>query len=400
MPSRRDVLAGVGSTLTALAAGCTAADGRTRGESIDWPMARYDAAGTGHSPDASGPKDGVQVAWERELDSSFIGVTPPILLEGTLYAVGRAIVALEAETGEVRFVHEGPYRSSPARADASIYRTDTLAVSSPAGVAGLNAGGGIGLGPFGRIGVDRWHGPGEQPGRSPLGPPDSPPPVAVDDAIYAAVPGTNDLVALEANDGTERWRVSHGAGTGLYRPAVRDGTVYAVGYARELGAYDAETGENRWLEAVDDLTPHPPAVSEDAVVVAGRHSVTCVEADDGSVRWSYDHDGNAHQDAAAAVADGRVFAVDGVGSLHAIDLETGEADWTAPFGGVASPVVADGVVYLTRGSIRPVSAFDAETGEKRWEYVAQPFTSQPIVGDGRLYLVSNRRVIALEEESR
>ncbi|WIV67716.1 PQQ-binding-like beta-propeller repeat protein [Natrialbaceae archaeon AArc-T1-2] len=403
MPSRRWLLAGAGSVLTALVGGHAVA-GRTRsdGDSVHWPMARYDAAGTGHSPDASGPKDAVRVAWERELDTSFSGAVSPILFEGTLYAVGGPVVALEAETGELEFTHDGPYRSSPAPAATDVYRTDTLAISSPAGVVGLNAGGGYRI-PLlgGRVGVDRWHGPGEDPDRSPLGPPDAPPPVAVDDAIYAAVPGTNDLVALEATDGTERFRVSHGAGSGNWRPAVRNDTVYAVGYARELGAYDAETGENHWTVEIDDLTPHAPTVTDEVVVVPGRESVTAVEVDDGSVRWEYDHDGNVSPPdrSDAAVADGRVFVADGTGSLHAIDLESGEERWTASVGGQASPVVADGVVYLTRRTVS-VYAFDAETGEERWEYDLERPTSAPAVGDGRLYLVGSRRIVALEEGDR
>ena len=395
MPSRRWLLAGAGVALTGLFGGRTIAD-RTRAATVDWPMARYDAARTGHSPDASGPYDDPSVAWERELESSFGGGATPILLEGTLYVVAGSITALEADTGSIEFTYDGSYRSSPAPVDASIYRTNTLAVSSPAGVFGLNADGGHRLGPLGRVGLERWHGPGQEPGRSITGPPDSPPPVAVDGTIYAAIPGMDDLVALEGNDGTERFRVSHGAGTGLYAPAVRGDTVYVVGYAGELGAYDAETGENRWVVDVDVLNPYAPTVTDDGVVVPGRDSVTCFDHD-GTRRFTYDHDGNASDPdrAAAAVADGRVFVVDGTGSLHAIDLETGEEDWIASFGGVAAPVVADEVVYLSNYG---VSAFDVEDGERRWEYEMRlPTPLPPIVGDELLYVVEGDRVLALEE---
>ena len=74
--SRRRVLAGGGLGLTAALGGVRAFDGP---ESIsdtdapDWPMARYDAAGTGTNPDASGPKDEVQHKWEREPSTSVVG---------------------------------------------------------------------------------------------------------------------------------------------------------------------------------------------------------------------------------------------------------------------------------------------------------------------------------------
>lgn len=401
MPSRRWLLAGAGATLAGLVGGHAVAD-QAGAESADWPMARYDAARTGYNPDSSGPKDDVQIAWEQARDASSNGVVPPIVHEDTLYVVGGSVAALEAETGALEFTRDGAYHSSPARAEADVYRTETLAVSSPDGLAGLNAGGGIRLPLIGsRFGLERWHGPSEASRSSILGPPNAPPPVAVDDTIYAAVPGRNDLVALTASDGTERWRVSHGAGTGIYGPAVGDGTVYVVGYANELGVYDAETGENRWIAEIDVLNAYAPTVADEGVVVPGRESVTCLETDDGSVRWTYDHDGNVSDAdrAAAAVANGRVFLVDGVGSLHAIDLESGEAVWTASFGGMASPVVADGVVYVTRRTVG-IDAFDAATGEPRWTFDVEWPTSSPIVSGGRLYVAQNRRVLALEEADR
>ena len=402
MPSRRWLLAGAGATLAGLVGGHAVAD-QAGAESADWPMARYDAARTGYSPDTSGPKDDVQVAWEQARDSSSNSVVPPIVHEDTLYVVGGSVAALKAETGAVAFTQDGDYHSSPARAEADVYRTETLAVSSPDGLAGLNAGGGIRLPLLGnRLGLERWHGPSEASRSSVLGSPNAPPPVAVDDTIYAAVPGTNDLVALAASDGTERWRVSHGVGTGIYGPAVGDGTVYVVGYANELGAYDAETGEHRWTreisEEIDSLNAYAPTVADDSVVVPGRDVVACFDADEGRIRWTYDHDGNVSDAdrAAAAIADGRVFVVDGVGSLHAIDLESGEAIWTVSFGGVASPVVADGVVYVTRRTVG-IDAFDAVSGEHRWTFDVEWPTSSPVVSGGRLYVVQNRRVLALEE---
>ncbi|ELY43828.1 PQQ-binding-like beta-propeller repeat protein [Natronorubrum sulfidifaciens] len=401
MPSRRWLLAGASATLAGLIGGHAVAD-QAGTEAVDWPMARYDAAGTGHNPNTTGPRDDVQIAWDRDLAASARGVLPPILHTDTLYVVGGAVTALEAETGTVEFTRDGDYQSSPARADADVYRTDTLAVSSPDGLAGLNAGGGIDLPLLGsQFGLERWDGPSEVSRSSIFGPPNAPPPIAVDDTIYAAVPGTNHLVALAANDGTERWRTVHGAGSGLYRPAVRDGIVYAVDYAHELGAYDAETGERRWLEEIDDRPPYAPTATDEGVVVPGRESVTCLDADEGRIRWTYDHDGNVSDAdrAAAAVANGRVFVVDSVGSLHAIDLESGEAVWTAAFGGVASPVVADGVVYVTRRTVG-LDAFDAATGEHRWTFDVEWPTSAPIVSGGRLYVVQNRRVLALEEADR
>ena len=356
-------------------------------------MARYDAAGTGYNPRASGPKDGVRPKWRREPDEFSGGTGSPILLGGTLYATGRGLLALDAATGETRFGHEGSYRSSPARAAAEAYATDTLAVTAPAGVFGLNAGGGLRL--FGReFGVERWHGPGERPGFGVFGPPTAVPPVAVDGTVYAAIPGTEHVASLDASSGAERWRVS--PGDELHRPAVRDGRLYAVNWPHQATAYDAETGERLWRTDLADQMVLPPTATAGGVVVPQRTGVTALDAEDGSVRWRFEHDGNATE-GAAAVAEGRAFVQsDGEdGSLHAVSLETGEEQWSAPVSGEGTPVVADGVVYAR--DYNDLVAVDASDGTVRWLYDSKLPLSTPAVGDGVLYAVAHGLIVALEE---
>lgn len=84
------------------------------------------------------------------------------------------------------------------------------------------------------------------------------------------------------------------------------------------------------------------------------------------------------------------------GSLHAIDLDTGAERWSASLRGEGTPVVADGVVYVSTLHNELV-ALDATTGAVRWRYESRLPLSTPAVGDGVLYVVSHGRVLALEE---
>lgn len=129
--------------------------------------------------------------------------------------------------------------------------------------------------------------------------------------------------------------------------------------------------------------------------------VALLDPTNGSVRWEYATEGNADgsaavADASAAVADGTVFVTDGGESLHAIDLESGEREWTADYSPDTDPVVADGVVYLGY-QISELVAIDAETGERRWTYEDSIYFTQPIVGDGVLYVLTDEGMLALEE---
>ncbi|MFC4542891.1 PQQ-binding-like beta-propeller repeat protein [Halosolutus amylolyticus] len=414
MPSRRRVLAGSGLALAGLLGSSAVSDSRRvplpatvsadRSTAFDWPMARYDPAGTGHNPDASGPKDDASIVWEQRLDESTYGVTAPILVRDALFTVDRqGLVALDRETGEVRFSRTGSYLSSLARADASAYRTETLAVTGSEGVYGLNAGGGYEFGGF-AFGSERWHGPGRESAYSTRASPGESP-VAADGSVYAIVPDTDRVVALDANSGRRRWERTIGdpRSIGSHRPAVRDGTVYVSSSAGDVAAFDAETGERRWSVTLDrsdgEITRQLLALTAtgEGLVVPSRTAVSFLDPDSGDVLWEYDHGGNATE-GSAAVANGVVFVTDGDGSLHAIDLETGEEVWSIDYARQVEPVVADGVLYLGYHWLNELVAIDAVTGDRRWTYETDTIGfSQPIVGDGTLYVAVTDGIVALEE---
>ncbi|WP_202911742.1 PQQ-binding-like beta-propeller repeat protein [Natrialba swarupiae] len=413
MPStRRQLLAGAGVALVGGVgvAGATvettggepsAAETESATAALEWPMYQYDPAGTGYNPAGSGPTDGVSVAWSHESTEWFRGAAPPIRLGNTVYAVGEGLVALEADTGERRFAHRGPYTSSPARVDASVYRTPTLAVTSTAGIFGLGTGGiqipGLGRWLDGR----RWDGPnhGTRPASIEHRP--SVDPVTVDGTIYAPVAGTNDLVALNANDGTERWRVTHHEDTAYSvsysRPAIRGDTLYVANWPHQVTAYDREDGTVRWQRERDDQMQLCSVPTDEGVVVTSRNGVALLDLEDGETIWYRDLEGNAVE-GTAAVADGTIYASDGRETFYALSLETGEELWSAPFERETEPVVADGMVYAVEMD-RTLVGFDATTGEERVRFEpSQVPLSPPIVGDGTLYAVNRRRIIALEDE--
>lgn len=363
-------------------------------------MSRYDPAGTGHNPTASGPKDDVEVAWTHDNTDWFRGTAPPIRRGDTIYAVGNGLLALDTETGTQQFEHRGPYQSTPARARASIYDTDTLAATAPSGVYGLNAGGGIEIPLINEsLGVERWTEPQSQ-GVSFFGPTTSVPPVAVGETIYTVIPGTNSLAAVDANDGELRWKSTpekdDRVGADLKRPAVRDGLAVVTHWPKGATAYRTDTGERHWQRELEEQLVMPPVATAEGVVVQSRNNVSLLDATDGSTVWKRRLDANVTE-STPAVADGTVFVADELESLHALDLETGETVWTTPFDGPTAPVVADGVVYAVRSGFELV-ALDAESGETRFEYrPSEVPLSTPIVGDGVLYATNRERVVALEE---
>ncbi|ELY94495.1 PQQ-binding-like beta-propeller repeat protein [Natrialba taiwanensis] len=406
MPSRRRLLVGVGTT-AAILTGTYATLAEENSDRVDWPMARYDPAGTGSNPEASGPKTAVELAWQRDTDSPMNGLTAPILVGETLYSVGQnALVAFDRNTGEIQFERPGSYWSTPARAEATAYRSATLAVNSRTGIYGLSADGGYEV--FGQsIGTERWHTPGQDTSNWSSSPAHKPSPVAANGLVYAVIPETDRVAALDASNGQRRWEqvVGQERSTGSNRPAVLDGTVYVSSRPGDLVAFDAETGATHWHVTSEPRADsslryrnfRPPTATEAGLVVPDREGIALFDRTDGSLLWDYHHAGNG-TDGSAAVADGTVFVTDGDESLHAVDLETGEREWTADYSPDTDPVVADGVVYL--GYQMPeLVAIDAETGERRWTYEDSTYFTQPIVGDGVLYVLGSEGLMALREAS-
>lgn len=82
--TRRAALVGCGSAVLGLA-GTRGVDSKeSRVEDSDWPMARYDAEGTGYNPSVSAPENGVKVKWRRKPDGFYGGSVSPVLLDDTV----------------------------------------------------------------------------------------------------------------------------------------------------------------------------------------------------------------------------------------------------------------------------------------------------------------------------
>ncbi|KAA9396193.1 pyrrolo-quinoline quinone [Haloarcula sp. CBA1130] len=403
MPSSRRRFLGFAALGITGSGGLASLDTQERTDSqspSDWPMGRYDPPGTGYNPKASGPKDGVAVAWTHQTPDWFRGSTQPIRRGETLYIGGNGLLALDSETGQRRFSFQGPYHSSPTIAPASIYETKTLGLTGPSGVYGVNANGGHALFPIERtVGEKRWTGP-QSPAPGFFGPAESTTPVTANGTIYTAVPGTNSIVALDPNNGAVLWRRTHHADdavSGTYnRPAVDDGIVFATAWPQQATAYRADTGELHWNHELEEMMVLPPAATDEGVVIPTRESVQLRARSDGTLLWERNLDANV-TDSAPAVANGTIFVADEQESLHALSLTTGETRWTAPFDGKTTPVVAADRVYAV-DSLWALKAFDVATGEQMFEYHPQEVPlSPPIVGDGILYLANRGRILALEE---
>ncbi len=194
-----------------------------------------------------------------------------------------AVTAYDVGTGETRWTTEVPTDGSPTVVDETVYVTGTD------GVWALDL----------ELRTLEWHvefDDGTSSSRA----------LGVDgDYVYVgeSIDATTDrLYALDADDGSEQWSTE--TATIYSGPTVVDGTVY-VGTADKLVAVDASDAEEQWTWDDYGVLEDRSAISEPTV----SDGLLYVSLREGTEQGGYDR------------------------STVAIDIETGEDEWTHAFDG-------------------------------------------------------------------
>lgn len=388
--SRRSVLRrGLAVGVTSLA-GCmtgfgnesTCTEGRTLHEedatldrTASWPMFRYDAANTGHNPDATGPKRDAEIAWRysacTEADAGVV------VHGGRTYAGG---LLVDGESGERIGGDWHGHMNTSAVADETLY-VSTFDLEARDAATGEHL----------------WTFQTDGDMTAPAAP------TVADDTVY--VPGSIDdptVYAVDAVNGDENWRFEADDEVDS-TPAVVDGVVYVVDETNTVYALDGATGRERWRRSVEtSVWRSAPAVADGAIHLGSADGeVLSLDTEDGSERWrrrvGFDVRGPV------AVADGTVFATGDGGSLAALDAASGEEVWrvTDRGLGLGAPAVADGVVYVAAAqqtNSGTVFAFGAADGEELWQletrdvffgdYTRVGINGGPVVVDNLVYVAT------------
>lgn len=346
MPSRRALLASVGTVAATALAGCPAFAGTSdppldcEPTNLDWPTYGADPARTSHVPSRDLPPENTQPQRFSETGGSPGGggstEAPPVVDAGVAYTAGGVRTeARSLATGERLWAvdPEDSVNTSPA----------------------------LGCG-----------------------------------AVFVGT--LNETVAYDREDGTERWRADAGATAfeGPGSPTVRDDMLYVPGGS--VTALDAETGEVRWTASAEQAVK---GVAVDDRVYAGLGSNgqggAAAFTASGDLWWETTDIGPAY--ACPVVADGRVFVTTKSALVAALDAEDGTVLWqqTLDASMYQPPAAADGTVVVGAGNGARAMAFDAATGERRWSFHTGVSQSAPVVvGDRVLVSGANTGIWALD----
>jgi outer membrane protein assembly factor BamB len=182
----------------------------------------------------------------------------------------------------------------------------------------------------------------------------------------------------------------------LSSPTVVTGVVYFGSGDGHIYAVDARTGTLRWSFKTGDVVHSSPTIS-DGTLYAGSWDTFfyALNAATGELKWKFKtgEDPKTHLmtgiPGSAAVANGTVYFGCRDANFYALDANTGALKWKVPNDGswvIASPAVADGVVYYTTSDSHRFQALDANSGKiLYWLPTGVYSFSSPAIAGSRAY---------------
>jgi outer membrane protein assembly factor BamB len=228
--------------------------------------------------------------------------------------------------------------------------------------------------------------------------------------------GAGAIIALNADDGEELWRAPRNDNSSWSTPLVvqHGGQKQLVVTAdTKVRAYDVRSGKVVWEVAGLGMNPVPqPVQFNDTVLVmsgfreprlmAVRLGRTGDLTGTDAVAWETTR-GTSYT-ASPALHEGKLYVFSDNGLLSVFDAATGEphiaqARLPKPYASKASPLVADGRVYLaTEDGDVVVASAGAELNVLATNTLAdQSFIASPIAVGDTLYLRSRTHLFAISE---
>ncbi|RIV85233.1 pyrrolo-quinoline quinone [Aurantiacibacter xanthus] len=237
---------------------------------------------------------------------------------------------------------------------------------------------------------------------------------AYDNGRIYATNGVGDVVALNAADGTEIWRVKP-SGPLRGAPTVAFNSVFVMTQDNQIFALSAANGEVEWQ---DSAATGQAGVFGVAAPAAGQGTVVAGYSSGELIAYRYENGRNLWSDALARTSistqvgtltdvdadpiidSGRVYALGQGGRMAAYELTTGQRIWELTLAGISTPsVIGEWVFTLTDDS--RILAIQRNTGRIRWvkqldrwrkpkDREGPIFWTGPVLANNKLWIASSQ----------
>lgn len=292
----------------------------------DWSQGGGNAAkSNGHVALAENPSQ----AWTVNIAASTNRrrlAASPVIGGGIMVAVGTdgVVSAFDAATGARRWTYQmkvdDSLQSSAFGGGASYDAGRVYATNGVGDVAAIDA----------QTGTEIWK-------VRPAGPLRGSPTVAFNTVFVMTQ--DNQIISLSTVDGSNQWQESGSSAQagvfGVASPAAAQGTVIAGYSSGELSAYRYENGRSLWSDAL---------------------SRTSISTEVGAL---------TDIDADPIIDQGRVYALGQGGRMAAYELVTGQRIWELNLAGISTPAIAGEWIFTLTDDAR-LLAISRATGKVRW----------------------------------
>jgi len=343
----------------------------------EWPQPGGFAANAMYHLEAPGP---LQQIWQQDAgtgsNSDSRLTAPPIIAGGRIYVLDAKarVFAFSAANGEPAW-----HVSVATPGERSLFSTISL------GLFGTNT----------KVDATKGFGGG----------------IAFDAGKLFVSTGFGDVVALDAASGKELWRVNTGVPI-FNAPVANGGRVFVSSQDNHLFAFAEYNGRQLWDH--QGITESAGILSSSSAAVAGEFVIApytsgelyALRVQNGRPAWNDMLTRSGGITALSELDDiaGRpvvdrdlVFAISHSGVMAAIQLDTGERQWTRDLGGIQTPWVAGDYVFVLTTDAQ-LMCLTRKEGKVRWLHQLPRWTdpsdtsSKPIVWSGPV-LASDRLIL-------
>lgn len=221
----------------------------------------------------------------------------------------------------------------------------------------------------------------------------------VEDGIVYFTSADHFIYAADANAGSIKWKTETG-GAVLGGACTARGVVCAGSVDTKIYGLDALTGDIRWTVEGQNMYQSKPATDGENFFVGGwDNRFRCIDAATGKEKWVLKLGKSARNDrfsafspaiASPAVGDGKVFISTNDGILHALRIEDGSEVWRIDWKkmGYSSPLYRDGRVYCALGDEGKTFCVEADSGKFIWtaDTGSVIYDSSFAFGGGNVYI--------------
>lgn len=223
-----------------------------------------------------------------------------------------------------------------------------------------------------------------------------------------------DVLALDARTGKQLWKQSLQTPIRI-APTLAAGQVIIVNVANEAYALDAKSGAIKWNhiglpEATGLLGGGVPAVQGDKIIIPySTGELYALSASNGQQLWSealnpataFDPLSSiSHIRARPVIHHNKVYAISHGGRMAAFDLTSGQRHWQKDIGGLRTPAVVQGYLFMINND-NDLVCLDTARGQVIWAHALKNRAGEekalwagPVLAGGKLILTNSNGQIA------